>query len=122
MTKYDMVRDTMMGGVLRGYGGDNKENQVVAHYLCADLLNALEGHVGFGNQNAVKAVLSSTEWESPPMSPAEVQEKYGDGIDPLTRQDHIEGQFRVEMDAEGTMLPVYDRDQYKQIVDWLKTL
>ena len=124
-TKYDAARSRIEEFLIRN--GADPGGTTVANYQAPQLMAQLTSLQGGSDQggnraNPVNVVLSSTEWQQPPMTESEIQEKYGNGITEDDKMDFLEGQFEVRLLENGNPIPVYNEEEYEKIVAWLKAM
>ncbi len=116
LTKYDAIKDDIERILMNQ--GNNVTRERVGNFLCPNLVNQLYGPDG---DNPVKIVLSDTEWEIEPMSPAEITEKLG-AVSPREENMYREGRFRSEVSKDGSPVPAYNKAEYEEAVEWIKGL
>ena len=124
-TKYDAAKSRIEEFLIRN--GAVPDATTIANYQAPQLmaqLTSLQGGNGHDGNEAtpVKVVLSSTEWEQPPMTETQIQEKYGSGLGEDEKMDLLEGMFEVKLLENGNPVPAYDQEEYEKVVEWLKAM
>ncbi len=120
LTKYDKVGTIVEEHIMRNtQSGSRPSSEIVGNFFCPNLMNQLRGPEG---TNPVRVLLSDTEWEIPPVSDREIQERYGDDLDDRRRNELLEGRFALKMMPNGMQVPIYHEEEYEGIIEWIKRL
>ena len=121
-TKYDAARSKIEEFLTRN--GAANDGTTVANYQAPQLMSQLTSLQGGNGQDgrAVQVILSSTEWEKPPMTEVEIQDKYGNRLSEDEKMEHREGLFDIKLLGNGKPVPIYNEEEYEKIVNWLKAM
>ena len=121
-TKYDVARSKIEEFLTRN--GAANDGTTVANYQAPQLMSQLTSLQGGNGQDgrAVQVILSSTEWEKPPMTEVEIQDKYGNRLSEDEKMEHREGLFDIKLLGNGKPVPIYNEEEYEKIVNWLKAM
>ena len=121
-TKYDAAKSKIEEFLTRN--GAANDGTTVANYQAPQLMSQLTSLQGGNGQDgrAVQVILSSTEWEKPPMTEVEIQDKYGNRLSEDEKMEHREGLFDIKLLGNGKPVPIYNEEEYEKIVNWLKAM
>ena len=121
-TKYDAAKSKIEEFLTRN--GAANDGTTVANYQAPQLMSQLTSLQGGNGQDgrAVQVILSSTEWEKPPMTEVEIQDKYGNRLSEDEKMEHREGLFNIKLLGNGKPVPIYNEEEYEKIVNWLKAM
>ena len=121
-TKYDAARSKIEEFLTRN--GAANDGTTVANYQAPQLMSQLTSLQGGNGQDgrAVQVILSSTEWEKPPITEVEIQDKYGNRLSEDEKMEHREGLFDIKLLGNGKPVPIYNEEEYEKIVNWLKAM